>query len=84
MASIALVVIDEAHHTSNKTKTFYSTIMEYFYYPCAQRPRILALTASPVEMGVGTEPSTLAVRHMGSNRKACLNLSAFLPCPGPA
>lgn len=79
MASIALVVIDEAHHTIKKT--FYSTIMEYFYYPCAQRPRILALTASPVENCVGTEPSTLEVRHLGSNRKPCLYLSACLPCP---
>ena len=45
-------------------QAFYATIIEYFYYPCPARPRILALTASPIEgMDTKTEPSESAVRQ---------------------
>ena len=34
----------------------YATIMKYFYLPCGERPRVLALTASPVEKAREDEP----------------------------
>ena len=37
----------QAHNT--RGGGFYATIMSYFYHPSAQKPRVLALTASPVE-----------------------------------
>ena len=49
MQDVALLVMDEAHHARGKSKM--ATIMQYFYHPCVElaRPRVLALTASPVE-----------------------------------
>lgn len=59
MEDVALLVIDEAHHCRGKVKNDqYTTIMKYHYMPCdeARRPRILALTASPVENAQAQRP----------------------------
>lgn len=55
MEDVALLVLDEAHHL--RGNSMYATIMEYFYLPCKRRPRVLALTASPVEKARTEEPS---------------------------
>ena len=55
MEEIALLVMDEAHHA--RGNSIYATITRYFYAPCARRPRVLALTASPVEAAAATSTS---------------------------
>ena len=54
LKDIALLVIDEAHHT--RGNSFYKCIMTHFYREdCG--PRILALTASPIEGKANAPPS---------------------------
>lgn len=55
MEDVALLVMDEAHHA--RGNSIYATIAKYFYAPCERRPRVLALTASPVEAAAGTPTS---------------------------
>ena len=56
MKDVALLVMDEAHHANGAS--FYSTIFRYFYEPCCEpRPRVLALTASPVGDSGAKAPS---------------------------
>ena len=54
MVNIALLVLDEAHHT--RGVAHYQTMLEYFYLPCEARPRVLALTASPVDQAQEQTP----------------------------
>lgn len=58
MEEVALLVIDEAHHA--RGKSLYATIFRYFYSTCDERrrPRVLALTASPVEAAANATPMT--------------------------
>ena len=57
MAHIALLIIDEAHHVRQKEKSeVQSIIMRFFYHKSDEKPRILALTASPIE-GAKLEPT---------------------------
>ena len=55
MEDVALLVMDEAHHA--RGNSVYATIARYFYKPCFSRPRVLALTASPVEAAAATSTS---------------------------
>ena len=55
MEDVALLVMDEAHHA--RGNSVYATIARYFYKPCVSRPRVLALTASPVEAAAATSTS---------------------------
>ena len=56
MEEVGLLVIDECHHT--RQRSCYATIMNYFYQTCdeAKRPRILGLSASPVEFAATSVP----------------------------
>ena len=61
MSDIALLVFDEAHEASETSKHHYSTILHYFFFPCpcASRPRVLALTATPIaEPAPKKDPNT--------------------------
>ena len=61
---IALLVFDEAHNKIGSEP--YSVLMQYFYrpLPVETRPRVLALTASPVERPPKVEDQTIeGARH---------------------
>jgi len=51
MCDVALLVVDEAHHAHGNA--VYATIFRHFYWRAeeARRPRVLGLTASPVDKG---------------------------------
>ncbi|GAA5868109.1 hypothetical protein JCM3774_001024 [Rhodotorula dairenensis] len=55
MAQISLLVFDEAHHA--KSNNPFASILRDFYHraPVAKRPRILGLTASPLDSNEGLE-----------------------------
>ena len=57
MEEVGLLVIDECHHTRQRSS--YATLMKYFYQTCdeAKRPRILGLSASPVEEAATSAPN---------------------------
>ena len=64
MEQIALLVFDEAHHFYGSEP--YAVLMQYFYrpLPVERRPRVLALTASPVERPPKVEHQTIeGARH---------------------
>ena len=61
MDEIALLVLDEAHALRGSSN--YRTIMKYFYELAEQRPRVLGLTASPIEKPETTTPSREQVRE---------------------
>ena len=56
MEDVALLVMDEAHHA--RGNSIYATITKYFYAPCEHRPRVLALTASPVVEAAAGKPTS--------------------------
>ena len=62
MADIALLVFDEAHRLRGEHD--YRTIMKFFYRPSAVRPRVLGLSAAPVEKGESSEPCAQTVREL--------------------
>ena len=91
MDEIALLIFDEAHHYVGSEP--YAVLMQYFYrpLPVERRPRVLALTASPVE-----RPSTEEDQQTEGARRALAKIEAELdaeawtaplgaprtPCPG--
>ena len=61
MSDIALLVLDEAHGLQGNS--FYTTIMRCWYARATPRPRVLALTASPVSKSDSVEPTPELVRN---------------------
>ena len=93
---IALLVFDEAHHFYGSEP--YSVLMQYFYrpLPIEMRPRVLALTASPVERPPKEEDQTIeGARHALARIEADLDATVdseaatawstlgapYIPCP---
>ena len=68
MADVALIVIDEAHNVRKTTESedVQHAIMKYFYWPSERKPRVLALTASPVESKRAANATTTAEAAEGS------------------
>lgn len=61
MDEIALLVFDEAHTLRGSSQ--YASIMKYYYARAERRPRVLGLTASPVEKPETTPPSREEVKQ---------------------
>ena len=89
MDEVALLILDEAHHTRGDTS--YAMVMKYFYNPCEarKRPRILALTASPVEKSAAEEPKEQAFKDRLKELESDLDATAWSQevkdewCPHP-
>jgi ERCC4-related helicase len=75
MEDVALLVMDEAHHARGNSS--YATIAKYFYAPCERRPRVLALTASPVEAAAGTPTSEADFQMKLAALETDLNAAAW-------
>ena len=76
MGQIALLVLDEAHHFIGSEP--YAVLMQYFYRGllAERRPRVLALTASPVERPPKVEDQTIdGARHALAKIEADLDVT---------
>lgn len=77
MQDVALLIIDEAHHT--RGNAHYATMMRYFYRTCdaVRRPRILALTASPVENAATKRPDVVTFEEDLKHLECDLDAAAW-------
>jgi hypothetical protein len=77
MADIALIIFDEVHHLIGDAA--YAIIMRHFYWAAAAaaRPRVLGLTATPVDGPADTEPSVDLVREGLAHLLARLDARPF-------
>lgn len=60
MSNVSLLVLDEAHQL--RGQSHYVSIMNYFYRLANTRPRVLGLTASPIEKPEASEPDAEVVK----------------------
>ena len=77
MADIALLVLDEVHR--HKGDDLYTTVTKYWYARARpeDRPRVLGLTASPIDETEGTEPSKDTVEEKLASLENSVNALAW-------
>ena len=79
MSDIALLIFDEVHR--HKGDDLYTTVTKYFYaHPrleLERRPRILGLTASPIDEPDGPEPSEEMVEEKLRGLETSLNAQSW-------
>ncbi|KKA28156.1 hypothetical protein TD95_004288 [Thielaviopsis punctulata] len=77
MSDINLLIFDEAHHA--KKNHPYARIMKDFYFdePEASRPRILGMTASPVESLEDVRYAAMNLENLLCSRIATVNRGTF-------
>ena len=71
MSNVSLLVLDEAHQL--RGQSHYMSIMNYFYRLAPIRPRVLGLTASPIEKPEASEPNTEVVKKALKELQTKLN-----------
>ena len=61
MSNVSLLVLDEVHQL--RGQSHYMSIMNYFYRLAPTRPRVLGLTASPIEKPEASAPDAVVVKR---------------------